>query len=124
MNNETFLKVMQHEGPATIVTINAHPASIVSTWMSYIKLDVTNQQMFIPAGGMHSIENDFQVDNHVTVVVASHDVIGTEGLGAGFYVHGEGSFLAEGPIFDEMKEKFPWLRKVLQVKVNDVEQKI
>lgn len=34
--DQKFLDVMKHEGPATIVTINAQPAHVVNTWMSYV----------------------------------------------------------------------------------------
>ena len=37
--NQKFLDVMNDEGPVTIVTINANPASVVNTWMSYVKVD-------------------------------------------------------------------------------------
>ncbi|MEE5988955.1 hypothetical protein L1O48_09690 [Ligilactobacillus equi] len=60
--------------------------------MSYIKLDLADDSLYIP--------------------------------GAGFHIYGQGSFLADGAIFEEMKAKFPWIRKVLQVKVTALEQKI
>lgn len=46
------------------------------------------------------------------------------GHGAGFHLHGTADFITEGPIFDEMKEKFPFLSRVLQITVTDIEQKI
>lgn len=124
MNNEKFLEVMQHEGPVTIVTINAQPASVVNTWMSYVKLDLDHDLIYIPAAGMHSIEEDFKTDATVTLTVGTKEVLGTEGPGAGVHLFGQGSFIEAGPIFDEMKVKFPWIRKVLQVKVDKIEQKI
>ena len=36
--DQKFLDVMKHEGPATIVTINAQPAHVVNTWMSYVQV--------------------------------------------------------------------------------------
>ena len=30
----------------------------------------------------------------------------------------------EGPEFAEMKSRFPWMREVLQVKIDQIEQKI
>ncbi|ETA74615.1 FMN-binding protein [Ligilactobacillus equi DPC 6820] len=124
MNNEVFLQVMENEGPVTIITVNAQPASVVNTWMSYIKLDLANDNLYIPAAGMHSIEHDFEGDSTLTLTVGSKKVIGTEGPGAGFHIYGQGSFLENGAIFEEMKAKFPWIRKVLKVKVTDIQQKI
>ena len=79
--DQKFLDVMKHEGPATIVTINAQPAHVVNTWMSYVQ--VTDKQLLIPAAGMHSIEQDFSTDNHVIITVGSKEVEGTQGPGAG-----------------------------------------
>ena len=115
---------MNYEGPVTIVTINANPASVVNTWMSYIKSDKEKNCLYIPAAGMHSIENDFANDNHVLLARGSKKVEGIAGPGAGFHVKGTGKFLAEGPEFAEMKARFPWLREVLQVNIDQIEQKI
>ena len=109
--NQKFLDVMKDEGPVTIVTINANPASVVNTWMSYVKVDEENNRLYLPAAGMHSIENDFANDNHVVLTMGSKKVEGTAGPGAGFHVKGTGKFLAEGPEFAEMKARFPWLRR-------------
>ena len=70
--NQKFLDVMNDEGPVTIVTINANPASVVNTWMSYVKVDEANNCLYIPAAGMHSIENDFAQDNHVLLTMGSN----------------------------------------------------
>ena len=122
--NQKFLDVMKDEGPVTIVTINANPASVVNTWMSYVKVDEDNNRLYLPAAGMHSIENDFVQDNYVLLTMGSKKVEGTVGPGAGFHVKGTGEFFAEGPEFAEMKARFPWLREVLQVNIDQIEQKI
>ena len=122
--NQKFLDVMKDEGPVTIVTINANPASVVNTWMSYVKVDEDNNRLYLPAAGMHSIENDFAQDNHVLLTMGSKKVEGTVGPGAGFHIKGTGKFLSEGLEFAEMKARFPWLREVLQVNIDQIEQKI
>ncbi|MCX8722211.1 MULTISPECIES: pyridoxamine 5'-phosphate oxidase family protein [Lactobacillus] len=121
---QKFLELMKHEGPVTIVTINAHPASVVNTWMSYIKVDEKNNCLYIPAAGMHSIEKDFAKDRTVLLTVGSKKVEGTAGPGAGFHITGTGEFLGKGAEFYEMKAHFPWIRKVLKVKIIKMEQKI
>ncbi|MCH4170248.1 MAG: hypothetical protein LKF36_03370 [Lactobacillus sp.] len=120
--DQKFIDVMNHEGAATIVTINAQPAHVVDTWNSYVK--VTEDKLYIPAAGMTSIEADFKTDNHVIVSVGSKAVEGTQGPGAGFHVHGTGSFLPEGSEFDEMKAKFPWITRVLVIAIDQIEQRI
>ncbi|MFD0897446.1 pyridoxamine 5'-phosphate oxidase family protein [Loigolactobacillus binensis] len=122
--DQKFLDVMHHEGPTTIVTVNAHPASVVNTWNSYIKINQAQNYLLIPAAGMRSIEHDFATDNTVTLTMGSKAVEGTVGPGAGFHIHGTGEFIKSGAEFDEMHTKFPWLREVLKVNINEIVQKI
>lgn len=122
--DKKFLEVLQHEGPVTMITLKAQPVNVVSTWMSYLKVDPENELLYAPAAGMRSIENDFQTDQTLLLTFGSKEVEGTVGPGAGFYATGQGSFLASGPIYAEFKQKFPWVRKVLQVKITKIEQKI
>ena len=56
--NEDFLDVLEDKGPATIISINSNPASVVNTWSQYINV-VADDTILIPAAGMHSIEQDF-----------------------------------------------------------------
>lgn len=122
--NRKFLEVMQYEGPVTIVTRYANPANIVNTWMSYVQVDQMNDVLYVPAAGMNSIESDFNTDNRVVIAVGSKEVEGTMGLGAGFHIYGWGEFISEGQIINQMKIQFPWIRKILKVTIERVEQKI
>lgn len=122
--NPKFLEVMQHEGPVTIVTINAQPASVVNTWGSYVNINEAGNYLLIPAAGMRSIEHDFATDNTVVLTMGSKAVEGTVGPGAGFHVHGTGEFIESGAEFDAMQAKFPWIRKVLKVNIKEIQQKI
>lgn len=117
-----FLEVLKHEGPVTIITINAQPASVVNTWMSYITVD--GDYLYIPAAGMHSIESDFKTNNHVILTFGSKEVEGTVGPGAGFHVYGTGSFTDSGDKFDAKKKQFPWLTRMLIVHIDEISQKI
>ena len=47
--NQKFLDVMNDKGLVTIVTINAKPASVVNSWMSYVKIDRKKYWIYIPA---------------------------------------------------------------------------
>ena len=120
--DQTFLDVMKHEGPVTIITVNGNPAHVVNTWMSYVT--VTENELLIPAAGMHSIEADFPKDNHLTLTVGSKEVRGTIEMGAGFHIHGTGQFVDSGAAFEMKKKEFPWLTRLLIVTIDDIEQKI
>lgn len=123
--NEDFLDVLQDKGPATIVSINGNPASVVNTWSQYINV-VADDTILIPAAGMHSIEQDFEKDpkHELTITIGSYNYQGTAGMGRGYHIHGSGQFINEGTYFDQMKAQFDWIRAVLVVKIHDVEQKI
>ncbi|MFC6169153.1 pyridoxamine 5'-phosphate oxidase family protein [Loigolactobacillus jiayinensis] len=121
---QKFLEVMQHEGPVTIITVNAQPASVVNTWASYVDINEASNYLLIPAAGMHSIEHDFSTDNTVVLTMGSKAVEGTVGPGAGFHIHGTGEFIKAGAEFDAMHAKFPWLREVLKVTIGEIQQKI
>ena len=86
--DKKFLEVLQHEGPVTMITLKAQPVNVVSTWMSYLKVDPENELLYAPAAGMRSIENDFQTDQTLLLTFGSKEVEGTVGPGAGFYVTG------------------------------------
>lgn len=120
---QSFFDVLAHEGVVTIVTLGAHPTAVTNTWNSYLK--VTDSSVFLPAAGMHSIEETLQQENALKLTLGSKEVNGLAGFpGAGFHLTGEGIFHTEGDAFDEMKERFPWLTRVIEVKVQKVEQKI
>ncbi len=122
MMNETFLAVLKHEGPVTIVSPYAQPAAVVNTWMSYVSVE--GNELHIPAAGMHSVEAAAKTDDRVTVTFGSKEVEGTVGPGAGFHVHGHARFESSGPAFDEKKKQFPWLTRLLVVTIDDIQQKI
>lgn len=123
--NEKFLDVLFDKGPATIVSVNGNPASVVNTWSQYISV-VKDDTLLIPAAGMHSIENDFKKDPHhaLTIAIGSYNYEGTEGMGRGYHIHGQGEFITEGIYYEQMKAQFDWIRSVLVVKIKDIEQKI
>lgn len=123
--DEDFLDVLEDKGPATIISINDNPASVVNTWSQYINV-VADDTILIPAAGMHSIEQDFKKDpkHELTITIGSYNYQGTAGMGRGYHIHGSGQFINEGAYFDQMKAQFDWIRAVLVVKIHDVEQKI
>lgn len=123
--NEEFLDVLFDKGPATIVSVNGNPASVVNTWTQYISV-VRDNTLLIPAAGMHSIENDFKNDpkHDLTIAIGSYNYEGKVGMGRGYHIHGRGEFITEGEYFEQMKAQFDWIRAVLIVKIHDIEQKI
>lgn len=124
MLNEKFLEVMAHEGVVTIISSSQEAPSFhaVNTWNSYVHIQ--GDTLYIPAAGMHSIQEDMAANDELLLTMGSKEVVGTVGPGAGFHVRGRGYFVDSGAIYDKMYAEMPFLTRVLAVKVADVQQKI
>ncbi len=123
MFNDLFLEVLNHEGAVTIVTLGEEKTAVTNTWNSYVT--VKDDKLYIPAAGMHSVEEVIKNDNQLKLAIASKEVTGPTGYqGAGFHVTGKGYFLEEGPEFEEKKKDYPWITRVLVIEAEKVEQKI
>lgn len=120
MFNEKFMDILNHEGAASVVACRDNVAHISNTWNSYIR--VKEDKILIPAAGMTHIENDTKENNNIVLVIASKEVEGSIGMGAGFEVKGSAQFLVEGNNFSEMKESFPWLTRVLEITPEAIRQ--
>lgn len=121
---KNFLEILSDPQPVTIVSVDANPAHVVNTWSTYIKV-VDEATLLVPAAGMRSIESDIQEkESTLTLTFGSKKFEGSEGMGRGYHLHAKGEFLSTGVEFEEMKAKFPWLREVLVIHVQDIEQKI
>ena len=69
-------------------------------------------------------EKNIKINNQVILTLGSPDVQGKIGMGTGFVVEGTAKFLDSGKEFDMMKEKFPFLTRVLEVTAKNVRQTI
>ena len=122
MFSEKFFEVLQHEGAVSITSWAEGEAHVTCTWNSYLVIK-GEDIILIPAAGMNSTEQDVAINDRVILTLAAKQVEGFRGYqGTGFRVEGTASFLADGPYFDEMKQKFPFLNRVLQVKVSLAKQ--
>ena len=121
MFTDTFLAVLSHEGVAPIVSWANNDAHVVATWNSYIQV-MPDQRLLIPAAGMRSTEGDAAVNSTIKMVFGSKEVMGLHSMGAGFALEGTARFVTEGEEFSMMKEKFPFLNRVLEVRVTQLTQ--
>lgn len=120
---EKLLEVLKHEGVVSIVTQGKQEPHVVNTWNSYIKI-TDDDRILIPAGFMSETESNLEKNNKVQLTLGSKEVQGTQGPGTGFLVVGTAAFVKEGNELQDLKQKFPWARAILQVKVDSAEQKI
>lgn len=123
MLNEKFKEVLNHEGALSITSWSNNNANVTNTWNSYVRIS-DRGTLLIPAAGMTSTQADVAVNNRLKLTLGSKEVMGTIGMGAGFFVEGTATFLDEGADFDMMKENFPFLKRVLEVTPIVVKQTI
>jgi len=125
MINETLSEVLSHpaDGIVAIVTQGAEEPHVVNTWNSYVHV-TTDDKLLIPAGFMRRTEKNISTNNKVLLTIGNREVQGKMSKGTGFLVKGTGRFLKDGEEFEMMKNKFVWIRAVLEVTINQAIQTI
>ncbi len=121
MLNEKFLEVISHEGVVSIVSGDGSEPHVVNTWNSYLTITDDNK-ILIPAAGMKSTQKDAELNNRVQLTLGSREVQGLRSMGAGFHIDGAANFVESGPEYEMMKQKFPFLSRVLEITPQTVKQ--
>ncbi|GMA98907.1 pyridoxamine 5'-phosphate oxidase family protein [Pelosinus sp. IPA-1] len=123
MLNEKLLDILAHpsDGAVSIVTNGEDGPHLVNTWNSYIMVTPADK-FLIPASGFNKTEKNLSNQNNVILSIASREIEGYRGKGTGFIVTGTTRFVKSGEDFDRMKEKFSWIRAVLEITVTDAKQ--
>lgn len=123
MLNEKLLDVLSHpsDGAVSIVTNGDDGPHLVNTWNSYIVV-TPDDKLLIPAYGFNKTEKNLSVHNDVILSIASKEIEGYKAKGTGFIVKGTTRFIKSGADFERMKEKFSWVRAVLEITVTTAKQ--
>lgn len=123
MNNEKLVEVLTStpDCALAIVTQGASEPHIVNSWNSYVNI-LEDERLLIPVGGMKETEENIRTNNKVKLTIANREVQGKMYKGTGFLITGTGKFVKEGSDYETMKEKFPWARAVLEIRINSAEQ--
>lgn len=116
MFTDKFFEVISHEGVVSIVTWTDEGADVSNTWNSY--LNVKENRILIPAAGMNKTQANIEKNPNVKLTVGSKEVMGKWTMGSGFLILGTAKFITSGEEFDLMKEKFPFLSRVLEITVS------
>ena len=108
LNNEEFIKNATTKDYIYGITIN-------------VALTKDNK-ILIPAAGMVKTEANIKENNKVKMTLGSKEVQGHFTQGAGFRLEGTAKFISLGEEYDMMKEKFPFLTRVLEITLTEIEQ--
>jgi len=120
MFTDKFFEVVSHEGVVSIVTWTDEGADVSNTWNSY--LNVKENRILIPAAGMNKTQANIEKNPNVKLTVGSKEVMGKWAMGSGFLILGTAKFITSGEEFNSMKEKFPFLSRVLEITVSKIIQ--
>lgn len=123
MLNEKLLAILSHpaDGAISLVSAGEDGPHLVNTWNSYIEV-TPDDKLLIPAAGYNKTEKNLVTRNEVILSIASREVDGYKGKGTGFIVKGTTRFLTAGEEFTRMKERFSWIRAVLEITVTSAKQ--
>ena len=121
---EKFFEVLQHEGVVAIVSWGENEPHVVNTWNSYLVV-TEDERILIPAYGMRKTEKNINRNNRVKLTIGSKDVTGYKDYqGTGFLIEGTAAYIESGETYDQMKEKFSFLTRVLEITVTAIKQTI
>ena len=124
MFNEKFNEVLTKEGVVSIPSWSAEHVLVVNTWNSYLVKSGENK-LLIPAAGMRKTQKNVEANSRVILTLGSKEVLGYKDYqGTGFVIEGTAKYLTSGEEFDMMKEKFPFLSRVLEITVESLKQTI
>lgn len=124
MFNEKFNEVLTKEGVVSITSWSAENVHVVNTWNSYLVKSGENK-LLIPVAGMRKTQKNVEANSRVILTLGSKEVLGYKDYqGTGFVIEGTAKYLTSGEEFDMMKEKFPFLSRVLEITVESLKQTI
>ncbi len=123
MINEKLVEVISHpsDGVVAIVTNGKDEPHVVNTWNSYIYVN-NDDKLLIPVGGMNRTEKNIADNNNVWLTIGNREVQGKMNKGTGFSIKGTAKFLKNGTEFEMIKEKYNWIRAVLEVTIEKAVQ--
>lgn len=122
MLTEKFYDVLKNEGVVSIISWGEAEPHVVNTWNTFINV-TSDERILIPAAGMRKTEKNVNYNNKIKMALGSKEVIGyNDYQGTGFIIEGTAQFLDSGTDYDQMKEKFGFLTRVLEITVTSAKQ--
>lgn len=113
--------ILRHEGAAAFVTTGPDGPHLVATWQSYMDiLDETT--IAFPAGGYYRTEEHIRQGSPVQMIVTSRNDQRWHTYGGGYRLRGQARFETTGPVYDRIKERFPWARAAVIFHIESVEE--
>ena len=119
--NTTIVKILEHEGPASFATEGPDGPHMAATWNSYIEI-AGDRAVIIPVGQLEKTEENINAGSKFQMIVASKEIKGSNGDGAGFLLKGTAEFKETGMEFNRIKSRFPWIRAIMIFNIEEERQ--
>lgn len=104
----------------TIVTQGPEGPHLAGHWGDYMRIVDPGEVVVFPIGRFQRTEQNLRANGRIQLMVASRKVQGTRSPGQGCVIDGTGEVVASGEYVDLVREKFPWARGALVVRVASV----
>lgn len=121
MINNKIIEILKHEGPASFATYGTDGIHMAATWNSYIDV-IDNNNLLIPAGHLNKSQRNIEAGSGIQMILASKNVDGLQGKGAGFLLKGKAKFESDGANFDKIKSRFSWVRSAMVFHVTEISE--
>lgn len=123
MLSEKFFEVIKEEGVVSITSWGSgEKPNVRCTWNSYLRI-TDDECILVPIAGFTSVQADVLINKEVIVTLGSREVEGFNNYqGTGFMIEGQADFLDSGDEFDQMRAEFPFMNKLLKIKVESAKQ--
>lgn len=113
---EGLKAALKEEGSAAFVTEGPSGPHLVATWNSYIEVADASTLVF-PAGGYRETEENLRRGSAVQMIVGGHAP-----QGVGYRLTGRAEIEVGTPHHQRLKQRFPWSRAAVVLRVSGVEQ--
>ena len=103
-----------------IVTQGPDGPHLAGHWGDYMRIVDDGAVVVFPVGRFQRTEQNLGVNDRIQLLAASRKVQGTRSPGQGCVIDGSGEVVTAGAYVDLVREKFPWARGALVVRVRAV----
>jgi len=103
-----------------IVTNGPEGPHLAGHWGNYMRIDEAGETVVFPVGRFQRTEQNLRANGRVQLLAASRKVQGTRSPGQGCVIEGRGEVVLAGEYVDLVRQKFPWARGALVVRVSAV----
>jgi len=121
---ESFYQIPNHESIIQITTSGLTGTHIKTLWSIFIFI-IDDNKVVIPFEDFSDAEKDLKFNKSIKLTIRNADVENERNNnlpGIGYLISGDGLFIDKGPIFDQVREKYPRAINALIVTVNQCKQ--